>query len=131
VRIRIARATIENAATVVYVLGPINRNERLTRQIGYRSRTVVTSTKVSESLASGRPSEVERRIANLATTFAARGLDPDQIKKPIGYGTILGDAAEFSDKTPGQAKAMWRMLSGLTHGEQWAGLAITDHQRRR
>jgi hypothetical protein len=71
---------------------------------------------------------VDERLAKMATIIAARGLDPTVIKSKIGYGEIVGRAAEFVDRTPGEAKAMWQILSGLTHGQLWASLAVTDYE---
>jgi len=122
------RATVENAATAVYILGPSNRNERLTRRLRLYIQDGRYIDGINDALGKNKPRKVDERLAKMAAIITARGLDAAVIKSKIGYGEIVGQAAEFVDRTPGQAKAMWQILSGLTHGQMWATLAVTDHE---
>lgn len=122
------RATVENAATALYLLGPANRNERLTRRLRLYIQDGRYVDGINDALGNKRPCAVDERLAKMATIIAARSLDQTIIASRIGYAEIVGRASECVDRTPGQAKAMWQILSGLTHGQLWATLAVTDYE---
>jgi hypothetical protein len=121
------RATIENAATALYMMGPANRNERVTRRLRLWIQDGRYMDNVGITL--GRKAQtVDGRMAKMTHIVAARGLDTAVIKTAIGYGAIVSRAAEYMDGQVTHEKAMWQVLSGLTHGQMWATLAVPDHE---
>lgn len=50
----------------------------------------------------------------------------DQVGASLSYTRIVREAAPAADVEPDFLELQWRILSGLTHGAQWATLGVLD-----
>jgi hypothetical protein len=50
-------------------------------------------------------------------------------KKKPGFAEIFREAAPRAFFEADGAEAIWRVLSGMTHGDMWASLSIADAER--
>lgn len=117
------RAAFENASQSVWLLGDPNRNERLTR----RFRLLLTDGDNGDAVTRLNGSEPGLRAAWLAGVQPiAEQLGLEGWAKVVRYKEIVRRAAEALGGAPDSAHAFWSTLSGLTHGDLWASLAVTD-----
>ena len=120
------RAAIENASAALWLLAPMSRDVRLTR----RFQHLLQDSRMGDEAAAllGHESTThKKRLARLEEVIANR---PDvhlsACKRGVGYRSIVRAAAEGNGTDPDIAEVIWRLLSGLTHGDTWAGLTATD-----
>ena len=118
------RAAYENASQAVWLLGDPNRNVRLTRRFRLLLTDDGNSDKVAELTGSGPGTARAARLAKVQPIAQRRGLE--NWAKFVGFGEMVGGAAKVVGRGPDGAKAIWHVLSGLTHGDMWASLATTD-----
>jgi hypothetical protein len=123
------RAALENSATALYLLGPADRNERITRRFRLWVQDGRHMDKLAKVLRSRPPAaNTETRLTDLTSLIESRGLDPATITRPLSYVSIVRDAAPVAGADPDSGEAMWRILSGMTHGDTWASLNITERE---
>jgi len=115
------RAALENAATVVWLLGPTARNDRVTRQLRNTWANAVNGERVRALIANGDPYEsslpkVRSRIKALA---AARQISTASAMSSVGTESIVAAAQRHLgwEADPGVGVVVWRMCSGIAHGD--------------
>ena len=120
------RAALENASTALWVLTPGNRDTRLTR----RFRLLLTDAQNGDTQAALLGHEATtyaKRLVRLEPVLAARpGIPLGACTNRAGFRPIVRGAAAGFDFEPDAAEAVWRLLSGLTHGDTWASITATD-----
>lgn len=121
------RGAFENASRALWLIGPASRNERITRRLRLWITDGVNHDRYMEL--TGRTPEVTeraRRLAEIAPLAVNRGLDLNACAKSVGNAALITGAAAAIGSNQRQAEALWRTLSGLSHGDQWATNAATD-----
>jgi hypothetical protein len=121
------RCAFENASQALWLIGPPNRNERITR----RFRLWVTDGDNVDTFAGlagiDQPAKAKaERIEKIKPLVEARGLDMSECVKFTGNAGFVRGAATLMGGEPKKAEAVWRSLSGLSHGDFWASNAATD-----
>jgi len=124
----LARGALENFAAAYWVLGPINRQERLERALRWHYQNVRdqhTALDVRLQLQSTR----EEQFAKLDSVAIQNSLDP----KPLRAGYVSTTAVTYCEEHLGSALPLgvalpWRICSGLAHGRPWAYLGALRHE---
>ncbi|MGZ4522371.1 MAG: hypothetical protein ACXVXO_03020 [Mycobacteriaceae bacterium] len=121
------RCAFENASQALWLIGPTNRNERITR----RFRLWITDGDNVDTFAglAGIDLPVKaktERIEKIQPLAESRGLDMTECVKSAGNAGFIRGAATLMGGEPKKAEALWRSLSGLSHGDFWASNATTD-----
>ena len=111
---------MENALAALWVLVPTNRDTRMTR----RFRLVLEDARHGDAaapLVALVPIGYDGRLARLKEMLADRPhITIAECRRGVVYSTIVREAAEESGHDPKATEAVWRLLSGLTHGDAWA-----------
>jgi hypothetical protein len=122
------RAALENASQAAWLVGPSNRNVRLTRRFRLLLTDATNLDKVAGLTRVGSNDERGTRWERVRPTAEARELDLAECQRHVGNAAFVRGAAEVVGGEPDQAEALWRALSGLSHGDQWASM-LTDRSR--
>jgi len=134
------RMVIENAALAVYLLAPVDRDERLRRTYcvaddDARLRSVNEQERGFEGWADKR-SQVRAELRGLIQERGSLG-DPATFEfARVHYSDLMaraGDALEADPAVEGSSEltllAMWQLLSGLSHGKQWAMIEVLERSQ--
>jgi len=120
------RAAVENACASLWLLGPDSRSGRVTRRLrqvvtdaGNRDRAI----READPNATAILADQEDRVRQVAEKFE---LDSVTCTRPVRYREIVREAHTVINMDPGNGEAIWRLLSGLTHGDSWASHTMTD-----
>lgn len=120
------RAALENASMAVWLLAPSNRDARLTR----RFRLLLKDAKNGDEEAALLGHEAAthaKRLDRMEPILTARPtISLNECKNVPGFRSIVRQAAEGHDSDPVAAVAVWKLLSGLTHGDVWASQTATE-----
>lgn len=120
------RAAIENASTTVWVLAPDDRDTRLTR----RFRLALQNARHGDDAAAilGLTATAKKDHADRLRVLLADLplISMSACRKQAGFALIVREAAEGYGSDPDTAEVIWRLLSALTHGDQWATATFTD-----
>jgi hypothetical protein len=120
------RAAIEHACQAAWLVGPSNRNLRLTRRFRLLLTDAYSLDQVAALTPHGSGGVRATRLKWVEAIAKSRPLDMTECKSRVGYRTIIREAAEhLGGSTPGHSVAIWHALSGLSHGDQWASI-LTD-----
>lgn len=124
------RAAIESGALAVYLLHPEERDERLRRSYWVADEDANYLDKFSRSMV--RPAaarnDAQAEIRELIATRPSLG-DPAAFAfRPIRHSDLVESADAVMAADPATPAAMqrmallswWQLLSGLSHGKQWA-----------
>lgn len=123
------RSALENASTALWMLGPASRDARLIR----RFRSILTDSGNRDTVitltGAGEGGQRDERLNKIRPLAERRGLDEGAYTRWVGNKEIIRGGATFVDFEPDHAEAMWRMLSGLAHGDLWASMTFTDREQ--
>jgi hypothetical protein len=123
----LVRSVLENAATVVWLLEPRARKQRLTRSLrvawfdAWESGNVREMDDRLQVAAPGRPADV--RMAEIKQMAKGLGIDPADVCRQLYYGPLVREAAALSGYDPVATEVTWKVCAGISHGRRWAILA--------
>lgn len=123
------RAAFENSMLALWLLGPHDRNLRLMRRFRLLLADGKHRDQMIELAGHGQPGEYSRRLEVVRSLAAARGISINDCQKRADYSTIVAEASAVIGTSANQALAVWRSLSGLTHGDMWASLMATEKEQ--
>lgn len=121
------RAAIENAATAVWLLGPANRSERILCRLQLAAMDCRNGDNVQKAMGTTPQRPVNDRLDRIRALATARGLDPRQAVKWVGWEAVVTAAANVLSPGSSFPVVLWRACSGVTHGDLWATIGVTDH----
>ncbi|TGY86362.1 hypothetical protein E5226_02240 [Cellulomonas shaoxiangyii] len=125
------RAALETACTAVWLVTPDEPEERRFRLLRLAAKDINDSKDAAKlhrtEPASGRTHK-ERLDEVKALAPAERRAE---VGASLGYRGIVRAAAPAADVEPDFLELQWRILSGLTHGAQWATLGCSTGPPRR
>ena len=100
------------------------------RRIKLHVRDIRNGQEFRELIGEDPPRPAEERLAELVTMGAPFGIPQDDVLGgTVGYARILADAGTESPRISDTGPlALWRMCSGLAHGQQWATFGVLDRQ---
>ncbi len=126
----IIRASLESSALAIYLLESIDRDERLRRSYVVAEEDAKYLQSFAESMGNSANDARARARAEIRELIASRPTlgDPAQFRfEGVKYSELIenADAVMAADPaTPGVERmtliAWWKLLSGLSHGKQWA-----------
>ena len=130
------RAAIESASLAIYLLEPTGRDERLRRSYLVAAEDAKYLGTFGEAL--GRPTNMVRADAQaqirqlLATRPSIEAGAPFSFDR-VQYSDLVenADAAMAADPATPKVERMaliawWKLLSGLSHGKQWAFVELME-----
>lgn len=120
------RAALEAACTAVWLVVPDQPEERRFRLL----RLIGRDIKDSQDAARLHGLEPKSGRTHRERLDEVKALAPaerrDEVGASLSYRRIVRAAAPAADIEPDFLELQWRILSGLTHGAQWATLAMLD-----
>jgi hypothetical protein len=119
------RAATENAAAAVWLLAPDNQTERILRRLRFAAGDIRQGEKVKTLLGSSGPRAEQVRLDDLRKIAAAEGISAVEAVKPIGYERIIEAATRDTRAKADLGRFIWRMCSGIAHGDLWATIGTT------
>lgn len=128
------RASLENAATAVWLLAPRDRDQRLVRRLRLKWADTSDMLKANELIGHVGKRTREDHIARLQDLGRRGGLSVDQVSqvasRVIGYSTIMREAGEAAPTSFGPVvEATWMVCSGMAHGRIWAMTSLLDREQ--
>lgn len=120
------RAALENASAGLWVLGGSGRDERLTRRFRLLLTDAGNRDKAIGLADPSAPSVKAKQLDAIRPLITARGLVESDCAVFVGHREIVRGAARVMRTPEDEHEAIWRILSGLTHGDMWATHTITD-----
>jgi hypothetical protein len=128
------RGALENACTALWILAPRQRTERVTRRLRLHWKEIKSSDQV-QALVKIQPKRTldERRVRTIdvytqnSTDPATRDAAKKVLQAKLGYGDIVSAVGQANSATePEVPEFVWRMCSGLAHGDSSAATAYLD-----
>jgi hypothetical protein len=133
----VLRAAIESAALAIYLLEPAGRDERLRRSYlvaaddsKYNGTFAASIGNLNNTVRADALAHIRDLIVSRPSIEANRGL---VTFTPVKYSDLVenADAVMAADPATSQVSRMsliawWRLLSGLSHGKQWAFVASLE-----
>ena len=122
------RAAIENASVALWLLGPARRDLRLTRRFRLALQDARRADEAAKLLGHEAVTLPGRR-ARLSEILGARpSIALAECERRASFRVIVREGGDGIGIEPDTAEVMWKVLSGLTHGDPWAGLAWTERE---
>lgn len=119
------RASYENAARALWLLGGPTRKIRVERCLRHEYNNAEMSDAATELL--GRAGTQARDIRSKLDAIAkAAGFGTARTRKWLKIDEIMGDGVGVMGVDPALTVVFWRCLSALTHGDRWASLGLLD-----
>jgi len=128
------RGAIDNAAVSVWLLAPVDQDERLFRRLHLAYEDVRQGTEAGALLgprAPQPPRPAEVRLQEITDLARALGVNPTGAvgARWAGYEKIVQmAAAELDHLDPGLTAFVWRACSAFGHGRQWAALSLLSRE---
>lgn len=124
------RAAVENAAVAVWLLAPKPRPERVMRslqlrwqELGYQESVATENGLVPKRPFADRRDELRKQAIRLTRNQGLNG----RMMKPPPINEIIASVDTELGTTP-QTLAVWRICSGLAHGQVWATMSALDKE---
>ena len=119
------RVALENACAAVWLLAPDAQNERVQRRLQHATGDVRNGERVKQLIGRPGPRTQQEQVDQLKSLAAAAGLDPREATTTPTYLSIVQSVGvEMGD--PQLLELLWRMGSGIAHGDIWATLSVPD-----
>ncbi|MPZ80875.1 MAG: hypothetical protein GEV28_10935 [Actinophytocola sp.] len=127
------RGALENAARVIWLLGPEVRRQRVFRRLGLQAREITASDKIHKIIGATPPRTTQVRSDELRALGKAAGLTSTELKKvfnphEFGYARIVTQAATLASLDSNLARFAWNGCSALAHGDFHATLSLLDRE---
>lgn len=124
------RAGLENASIAVWLLSPVNRNERVVRLLRLVWADVEDNLRALSLVRAEPPQSREERKTELQQMARNRGLTEEQVSqvasKPSWTSIVRTAGDEARQLTGERAQLVWTLSSGIAHARKWAALSILD-----
>jgi len=127
------RGALENAARVIWLLGPELRKERVYRRLGLQAKEITASDQIRRIVGAPPPRTTQVRTDELRSLGRAAGLTSPQLKRmfdarEFAYGKIVKEAAPLAGLDPDLTRFAWNGCSALAHGDFYATLSLLDRE---
>ncbi|MFJ8963319.1 hypothetical protein ACIRG5_28430 [Lentzea sp. NPDC102401] len=125
------RAALENAAIAVWLLAPMNRNERVFRLLRLEWADAWDESQAMDLM--GAAHERDKRKVELQALARDRGMSQERIAqvaaRTVSWGEIVATAGDEAGNLTGmRAKWAWTVCSGLVHARRWAALGFLQRE---
>lgn len=128
----LVRGVFENSARAVWLLGPANRLERLTRRLSLQAKEVEHGHRVRELAQSPSLKTKEERLQVLEDLLVTAGASPEDARKALkarpSYKRIIREAGPEIRMGEDLAELVWSACSSLAHGDSTGTLAFLDRE---
>ncbi|HEY9376350.1 MAG TPA: hypothetical protein VIQ02_04555 [Jiangellaceae bacterium] len=122
------RAAIEAAATVVWLIAPASRDERIRRRLKLATQNARDFDSIAVLV--GGPSTLDDRYEKIRDVARGRAnIDPTGVVgTPPSMKQIINDAGAACAVGAKAALGAWMACSGIAHGRTWAGINLHDRE---
>jgi hypothetical protein len=128
----LVRGVFENAARVVWLLGPANRLQRLTRRLSLQAGEVKHDARLRKLVNTPGTHTTEEQFQRLTNIIVAAGATPDEARKAVkarpSYESIVQEAGRTHGMGADVAELIWKACSSLAHGDSPGTLALLDRR---
>jgi hypothetical protein len=108
------------------MLAPSRRGDRLLRRLRLAAVDIRSGEKAKEILGQAGPRPLEARLDDLRDIARREGLDEREAVRGVGYEEIVRFAGAKTATGEDVARFLWRMCSGIAHGDLWTTLSVAD-----
>jgi len=122
----LVRSALENASTAVWMLQPPGRADRLTRRLRLAAADIRNGEEAKRLAQQSGPRTEAERIEQVRTIAQQAGIDPDVAVSRVGFGQIVKAAGGGSGPGADVSLLVWRMCSGIAHGDFWTTPAVAE-----
>lgn len=126
----LARGALENIAAAYWILGPAQRDERVSRTLRWYSKNVKDQNTALFPLGLSDDSKRNAKLERLDQIAVRRGLEGRRVK--AGYTST--EAVEYAESNapdlPLGVTLPWRLCSGFAHGRPWAYLGNSNREEQ-
>ena len=122
------RAAYENACRGLWLIGGATRAERVERRLRAQLTDAVMQDAVQGLLDPSQGKRYNNQLEKLKPIAQPLGISNGRLKSSVSYKEVVRGAAVALDLDPDQSEAIWRCLSGLTHGDFWAMLTVLERE---
>jgi hypothetical protein len=124
----VLRGALENASATAWLLAPAQRATRVERLLRLAAVDMRAGEKVKKLIGSPGPRSEQERLDDLRKIAAAAKVDEKAAVKLVSYGEIVATAGAESGAPNGAqlAEFLWRLCSGIAHGDFWTTIAAAD-----
>jgi hypothetical protein len=124
----LARGSLETSATALWILAPMDRDERVTRALKWHVKDIKDGDTAAIGAGVPVPAARQDRLDKVEALALTQGLDWGDVRK--GYTSSEAvSAAEAAAKSGLGAVLPWRLCSGFAHGRPWAYLGYSELER--
>ena len=124
----VLRAAFENACVAVWLMSPSRRDVRVERRLRWALMDASNQDRLLKCLGNPLPPKTPRRMTMVEDIARKRGLDINWSKDEPTITSIVRAAGDASPQGGVSAETMWRVMSGMTHGDFSALLNMGDRQ---
>jgi hypothetical protein len=114
----LVRAALENACGAVWLLEPVQRKERLTRQFRLAITDIRHDDQAGKLTGQLGPQTVEERISEIRGLAARAGLESAALKGNVTYTEIV-ETVDRAGPPDSIVLVAWKVCSGFAHGDWW------------
>ncbi|MFH8939517.1 hypothetical protein [Streptomyces griseosporeus] len=128
----LVRGVFENSARAVWLLGPANRIERLTRRLTLQAKEVEHGHRLRELANQPSAKTKQERLQRLEDLLVGAGVPQEQAPKAMkarpSYKRIVREAGQEMPMGADVAELIWSACSSLAHGDTTGTLAFLDRK---
>lgn len=128
----LVRGVFENAARAVWLLGPANRLQRLTRRLSLQAGEVKHDARLRELAKTPGTQTTEEQLQRLTNILVAAGASPADARKAVRTRPTCESIVQEAGRTHGVgadvAELIWKACSSLAHGDSSGALALLDRR---
>ena len=112
----LARGALETLAAAYWIVGPAQRDERITRALRWHAKNIQDADNAVGSLQLSGHQPLEQKLTKLDSVAAKRGLDPKIVRGGYTSTETMKFAEAHAPDLPLGVVLPWRICSGFAHG---------------
>ncbi len=121
------RSAIENFSTALWLLEPDDRETRVRRRLQLAAANIKRGEEVRKLAQDDGEDESDRRLKVVSSLADAAGIRPDAVLGATpGFERIVRESGEGTQLGGDLLVLLWKVCSGITHGQQWASLGLLE-----
>lgn len=122
----LVRSALENASAAVWLLRPTSRSERIGRRLRFAAVDIRNGEEAKRLTGQIGPRSEQEQMDQLREIAKRAGVDEAGAVRRVGYKEIIQDATSTLVPGPNMILFSWRMCSGMTHGDLWPTLGVSE-----
>jgi hypothetical protein len=122
----LVRSALENACATVWMLQPARRTDRLARRLRLAASDVRSNEQAKKLTGKVGPRSEAQRLEEIRSIASRSGVAEAEAVRKVGYGEIVRSAGSMPGPETVVIPLIWRMCSGIAHGDLWTTLQIAE-----